>query len=52
MEKRLDVKNTVIKVVLDQTFAAVLNVAGYIGVTRLLRGVPLDICWEAVKEVC
>ena len=51
VEKKLEVKNTVIKVILDQTVAAVLNVTGYIGITRLLRGVPLDICWEAVKEV-
>ena len=52
VEKKLNVKNTCIKVVLDQTICAVLNVSAYIGVTRMLRGVPLDLCWTAVKEVC
>ena len=51
VEKRLDVRNTVIKVILDQTVGAVLNVTGYIGVTRLLRGVPVGMCLDAVKEV-
>ena len=52
VEKKLNVRNTIIKVVLDQTVAAVPNVVGYLGVTRWLRGVPLDMCWNAVKEVC
>ena len=51
VEKVLNVRNTVIKVVLDQTIAAVPNVVGYIGVTRFLRGVPVELCWEAVKKV-
>ena len=51
VEKKLVIQNTVIKVLLDQTVAAVPNVVGYIGITRLLRGVPVDLCWEAVKEV-
>ena len=49
--KKLNVRNTAIKVVLDQTVAALPNVVGYIVVTRLLRGVPVDLCLEAVKEV-
>ncbi|KAG8528740.1 uncharacterized protein KY384_006427 [Bacidia gigantensis] len=51
VEKKLSAKNTLIKVVLDQTVAALPNVVGYIGVTRLLRGVPPKMCWAAVKEV-
>ena len=51
IEKKLDVRNTCIKVFLDQTVAAVVNTVGYIGGTRLLRGVPLGLCWRAVKEV-
>ena len=51
VEKVLNVKNTIIKVVLDQTVAALPNVAGYVGVTRLLRGVPFELAWEAVKQV-
>ena len=52
VEKELHVRNTVVKVILDQTLAALPNVVGYIGITRLLRGVPVEMCWQAVKEVC
>lgn len=51
VEKNLNVWNTCVKVLLDQTIAAVVNVAAYIGVTRLLRGVPLEDCTDAVREV-
>lgn len=51
IEKKLNVQNTCIKVALDQTLSAIVNVAAYIGVTRLLKGVPLDIAWSAVKNV-
>lgn len=52
VEKRLNVQNTIIKFGLDQTLAAVVNVAAYIGGSRALRGVPLEECWMAVREVC
>ena len=51
VERKLDVKNTVIKVLLDQTVASLVNVVAFIGGTRLLRGVPLELCWNAVREV-
>ena len=51
VEKRLNVRNTLIKLGLDQTIAAVVNVAAYIGGSRALRGVPLEECWMAVREV-
>lgn len=50
LEKRLNVRNTLIKLGLDQTVAAVVNVGAYIGGTRALRGVPLEECWMAVRE--
>ena len=52
VEKSLDVRNTLIKLGLDQTIAAVVNVTAYIGVSRALRGVPMEECWMAVREVC
>lgn len=52
VEKRLNVRNTLIKLGLDQTIAAVVNVAAYVGGSRALRGVPLKECWMAVREVC
>ncbi len=51
VEKLLNVRNTCTKVVLDQTIGAVVNVSAYIGATRLLKGVPADIAWSAVKNV-
>ena len=51
VEKRLHVRNTLIKSVLDQTIGAVVNVGAYIGGTRFLRGVPARECWNIVKEV-
>lgn len=52
VEKRLNVRNTLIKLGLDQTIAAVVNVVTYIGGSRALRGLPLEECWMAVREVC
>lgn len=51
VEKKLDMNNTMAKIALDQSIGAIVNVAAYIGVTRLLRGVPPAVCWDAVKEV-
>ena len=52
VEKTLNMRNTLIKLGLDQTIAAVVNVAAYIGGSRALRGLPLEECWTAVREVC
>lgn len=52
VEKKLNARNTMVKIGLDQTIGAVVNVAAYIGGTRALRGVPLNVCWDVVKEVC
>lgn len=52
VEKKLNPRNTLVKIGLDQTIGAVVNVAAYIGGTRALRGVPLGVCWDVVKEVC
>ena len=51
VEKKLDVKKTVIQILLDQTVAAVPNVVGYLGLTRLLRGVLLELRREAIMQV-
>ena len=51
VEKKLNLMNTLAKSGLDQTVGAVVNVACYIGGTRLLRGLPLAECLEAVREV-
>ena len=52
VEKTLNLRNTLIKIALDQTIAAVVNVVAYIGGSRALRGLPLEECWMAVREVC
>lgn len=51
VEKKLNVKNTIMKFAFDQTVVALINVTLFIGGVRLLQGVPVDECWEAVKEV-
>ena len=50
--KRLNVGNTLIKLGLDQTIGATVNTTAFLVGVRLLRGVPLEECWLAVKEVC
>jgi len=52
VEKKLNARNTLVKIGLDQTIGALVNVAAYIGGSRALRGVPLNVCLDVVKEVC
>ncbi|KAL9614561.1 MAG: hypothetical protein Q9167_000930 [Letrouitia subvulpina] len=49
-KRRLHVKNTLVKVGLDQTIGALVNTIAYLGGLQLLRGVPPSLCWQAVKE--
>ncbi|KAI4166864.1 MAG: hypothetical protein LQ343_007685 [Gyalolechia ehrenbergii] len=50
IKRRLNVTNTVLKVVIDQTLGAVVNVALYLGAVEALQGVPLRDCLQVVKE--
>jgi len=52
VEKKLNVKNTLIKFTLDQTVGAVWNVACFLGLTRFLQGVPIEDCFRAIRQVC
>ena len=52
VEKKLNWRNTLVKMGLDQTVGAIINVSAYIGGTRALRGVPLQECWNVIKDVC
>ena len=51
VEKKLNLRNTVLKFTLDQTVGAVWNVAFFLGLTRFLQGVSLEECVRAVKDV-
>ena len=51
VEKKLNVGNTLIKFCLDQSVIAVLNVSLFLGGVRAMQGVPLDLCWQVVKDV-
>lgn len=51
IKRRLNVRNTLVKVGLDQTIGALVNTSAYVGAVQLLRGVPPGLCWQAVKEV-
>ncbi|KAL8728715.1 MAG: hypothetical protein Q9166_005202 [cf. Caloplaca sp. 2 TL-2023] len=50
LKKKLNVANTLAKVVIDQTFGSVVNVALYLGVVGALQGLPLAECLQVVKE--
>ena len=52
VETKLNIRNTIAKFVLDQTVAALVNVMTFLGGVRLLNGESVDVCWQAVKEVC
>lgn len=52
VEKKLNIKNTAMKFAFDQTVLALINVTLFIGGVRLLQGVPLNECLQAVQEVC
>lgn len=51
VEKKLNLQNTLLKFLLDQTIGAVWNVGWFLGLTRFLQGVPVEECLRAVKEV-
>ncbi|KAL8938120.1 MAG: hypothetical protein Q9211_003364 [Gyalolechia sp. 1 TL-2023] len=50
IKRRLNVTNTVLKVIIDQTLVAVVNVALYLGCVQALQGVPLRDCLQVVKD--
>ncbi|KAL8933390.1 MAG: hypothetical protein Q9216_006385 [Gyalolechia sp. 2 TL-2023] len=50
VKRRLNVKNTVLKIVIEQTLGAVVNVSLYVGGVQALQGVPLRDCLQVVKE--
>ena len=52
MEKKLNIRNTLAKFVLDQTVAALINVVTFLGGVKLLDGGSMDVCWQVVKQVC
>ena len=51
VEKKLNVRNTLAKFMLDQTLAALVNVVAFLGGVRLLNGESLEVSWQVVKEV-
>ena len=51
VEKRLNLGNTLIKFCLDQSVIAVINVGLFLGGIKALQGVPLDLCWQIIKDV-
>ncbi len=51
VEKKLNVRNTLTKFVLDQTVAALVNVVTFLAGVRLLNGESMGACWHVVKEV-
>ncbi|KAL9122348.1 MAG: hypothetical protein Q9187_001101 [Circinaria calcarea] len=50
VEKRLDIRNTATKFLLDQTLGAATNTALFLVVLELLRGGGLEKCIEVLRE--
>ncbi|KAL8965107.1 MAG: hypothetical protein Q9183_004024, partial [Haloplaca sp. 2 TL-2023] len=50
IKKRLNVPNTMMKVVIDQTLGSVVNVAFHLGGIAVMQGMPLGECLQVVKE--
>ncbi|KAL8786575.1 MAG: hypothetical protein Q9213_002712 [Squamulea squamosa] len=50
VKKQLNVRNTLLKVVIDQTLGSVVNVALHLGLVRALQGVPLAECLQVVRN--
>ncbi len=51
VEKRLNIRNTLTKFLLDQTLGAVVNTVAFLGAVRLLKGDSLEGALIAIKEV-
>lgn len=51
IKRKLNVVNTLMKVVIDQTLGSVVNVALHLGGVRALQGVPVAECLQVVKTV-
>lgn len=51
IKRKLNVANTLMKVVIDQTLGSVVNVALHLGGVRALQGVPVAECLQVVRTV-
>ena len=51
MEKKLNIRNTVLKIVADQTLAAGINSVAFLGILPALRGGSAGQVWEGIKQV-
>ena len=51
IEQKLDLRNTAIKFVLDQTLGAAVNTALFLFLIKLLRGGSLESCFGNVGKV-
>lgn len=51
VEQKLDVKNTAIKITIDQTIGAAVNTCLFLVILKVLRGGSLVECVETVYEV-
>ncbi|KAL8644170.1 MAG: hypothetical protein Q9226_007902, partial [Calogaya cf. arnoldii] len=49
IKKKLNVANTLMKMVIEQTLGSVVNVALHLGIVRALQGVPVAECLQVVR---
>lgn len=51
VEKKLNIRNTVSKIMVDQTVAAAMNTVAFLGVVPVLKGASTGQAWEGIKHV-
>ena len=51
MEKKLNIRNTILKIVTDQTVAAAINTVAFLGIVPALRGASIGQVLEGIKHV-
>lgn len=51
VEKKLNIQNTVLKIVADQTLAAAINTVAFLAIIPILRGASTGQAWEGIKHV-
>ncbi|KAL8822339.1 MAG: hypothetical protein Q9191_006925 [Dirinaria sp. TL-2023a] len=51
VEKKLNIWNTMVKLLLEQTIIAAINVGAFLGFTKWFQGMPVEGCIQVIREV-
>lgn len=51
VEKKLNIRNTFVKLLFEQTIIAAINVSAFLSFTKWFQGMPVEECVQVVQEV-